>query len=402
MYWELGKEIVDKEKEAQWGSRLIEQLSKDLLDEFPDMKGFAKLEANQRIPCIMGKLRKINTEAALLKDIALLIEESKAAVAQSVNTALTLLYWKVGERINADILQNKRAGYGKQIVVSLTRQLTEQYGTGFSEKNVRRMMQFAELFPDEQNVVSLIRHLSWTHVIALIPVKDPLQREFYTEMCRIEKWTVKILRQKIDSLLYERTAISKKPGQLAKKEIKALREEDKLTPDLVFRDPYFLDFLGLKNTYSEKNLEDAILRELEQFILELGQGFTFIERQKRMVIDGEDFKLDLLFYHRRLKRLVAVELKLGKFKAAYKAQMELYLRWLEKNEIQPGEEAPVGLLLCAEGNKEQVELLQLDKAGIKIAEYLTELPSKKILQEKLHQAIEISKQQIDNNEQDRK
>lgn len=350
----------------------------------------------------MGKLRKINTEAALLKDIALLIEESKAAVAQSVNTALTLLYWKVGERINADILQNKRAGYGKQIVVSLTRQLTEQYGTGFSEKNVRRMMQFAELFPDEQNVVSLIRHLSWTHVIALIPVKDPLQREFYTEMCRIEKWTVKILRQKIDSLLYERTAISKKPGQLAKKEIKALREEDKLTPDLVFRDPYFLDFLGLKNTYSEKNLEDAILRELEQFILELGQGFTFIERQKRMVIDGEDFKLDLLFYHRRLKRLVAVELKLGKFKAAYKAQMELYLRWLEKNEIQPGEEAPVGLLLCAEGNKEQVELLQLDKAGIKIAEYLTELPSKKILQEKLHQAIEISKQQIDNNEQNRK
>lgn len=177
LYWELGKEIVDKEKEAQWGSRLIEQLSKDLLDEFQDMKGFAKLEANQRIPCIMGKLRKINTEATLLKDIALLIEESKAAVAQSVNTALTLLYWKVGERINADILQNKRAGYGKQIVVSLTRQLTEQYGTGFSEKNVRRMMQFAELFPDEQNVVSLIRHLSWTHVIALIPVKDPLQRE---------------------------------------------------------------------------------------------------------------------------------------------------------------------------------------------------------------------------------
>jgi len=189
-----------------------------------------------------------------------------------------------------------------------------------------------------------------------------------------------------------------KPKRLIKQEIKLLREEDKLTPDLVFRDPYFLDFLGLKNTFSEKNLEDAILRELENFILELGQGFSFVERQKRMVIDGEDFKLDLLFYHRKLKRLIAIDLKLGKFKADYKAQMELYLRWLEKNEMQAGEEMPIGLILCAEGNKEQIELLQLSKAGIKIAEYLTELPSKKLLQQKLHQAIEISKKQLENNE----
>jgi len=189
-----------------------------------------------------------------------------------------------------------------------------------------------------------------------------------------------------------------KPKRLIKQEIKLLREEDKLTPDLVFRDPYFLDFLGLKNTFSEKNLEDAILGELENFILELGQGFSFVERQKRMVIDGEDFKLDLLFYHRKLKRLIAIDLKLGKFKADYKAQMELYLRWLEKNEMQAGEEMPIGLILCAEGNKEQIELLQLSKAGIKIAEYLTELPSKKLLQQKLHQAIEISKKQLENNE----
>jgi predicted nuclease of restriction endonuclease-like (RecB) superfamily len=294
------------------------------------------------------------------------------------------------------LLQNKRAEYGKQIVASLARQLTESYGNGFSEKNIRRMIQFSEVFPDEQIVASAMRQLSWTHFTLLLPLKNPLQREFYTEMCRVEKWSVKTLRNKIDDMLYERTAISKKPKQLIKQELKQLRQDDTLTPDLVFRDPYILDFLGLKNTFSEKNLEDAILRELENFILELGQGFTFVERQKRMVIDGEDFKLDLLFYHRKLKRLIAIDLKLGKFKASYKSQMELYLRWLEKNEMEAGEEMPIGLILCAEGNKEQIELLQLHKSGIKIAEYLTELPSKKLLQRKLHQAVAISKKQIEN------
>jgi predicted nuclease of restriction endonuclease-like (RecB) superfamily len=211
----------------------------------------------------------------------------------------------------------------------------------------------------------------------------------------MEGWSVKTLREKIDSMLYERTAISKKPENLAKQELKALREDNKITPDLVFRDPYFLNFLGLKDAFSEKNLEDAILRELETFILELGQGFTFIERQKNMIIDSQDFKLDLLFFHRRLKRLVAIELKLGKFKASYKGQMELYLRWLEKYEMQKGEKSPIGLILCAEGNNEQVELLQLDKAGIKVAEYLTELPSKKSLKQKLHQVIEISRKRLE-------
>lgn len=344
------------------------------------------------------KPKKINNGKKLFTDVAKLIEESKKYVAHTVNATLSILYWKIGNRINADVLQNKRAEYGKQIVVSLTRQLEEVYGKGFNEKNIRRMMQFASIFPDEKIVVSLTRQLSWTHITALIPLKQPLQREFYAEMCRIEKWTVKTLREKIDGMLYERTAISKKPDALIKQELKKLRDGDNLTPDLVFRDPYFLDFLGLKDTFSEKNLEDAILRELENFILELGQGFSFVGRQKRMIIDGEDFKLDLLFYHRKLKRLIAIDLKLGKFKASFKSQMELYLRWLEKNEMQAGEETPIGLILCSEGNKEQIELLQLNKAGIKIAEYLTELPSKKLLQQKLHQVIEISKKHIEGNE----
>lgn len=346
----------------------------------------------------MGKITTINTEQQLFKDIASLIEDSRSFVANTVNTTLVLLYWKVGQRINTEILKNKRAEYGKQIVASLARQLTEHFGSGWDLKTLRHCLRSAETFSEELIVSATQRQLGWTHLKTIMYLKDEMQREFYMEMCVLERWSTRTLQQKIDGMLYERTAISKKPKQLIKQELKQLRNEDKLTPDLVFRDPYFLDFLGLKNTYSEKNLEDAVLRELETFILELGQGFTFVERQKRMLIDGEDFRLDLLFYHRKLKRLVAIDLKLGKFKAAYKAQMELYLRWLEKNEMQRGEQMPIGLILCAEGNKEQIELLQLNKSGIKAAEYLTELPSKKQLQQKLHQAIEISKKQIENNE----
>ncbi len=330
----------------------------------------------------------------LIDDLVALIEEGKNQLAYAANATMTITYWKIGKRINNVILDNQRAEYGKQIVVSVARQLTTQYGRSFEEKNLRRMMQFAQIFDNEQIVVSLIRQLTWTHFIALIPIKHELQRDFYTQMCRIEGWNVKTLRKKIDSMLYERTALSKKPDELIKKELKALKDKDKLTTDLVFKDPYFLDFVGLKDTYSEKTLEDAILREIEQFILELGNGFTFVERQKRMIIDGEDFKLDLLFYHRKLKRLVAIDLKLGKFKAAYKGQMELYLRWLEKYDMQSGEETPLGLILCAEGNKEQIELLHLENAGIKIAEYLTELPDKKLLKQKLHSTIEQNKKRL--------
>jgi predicted nuclease of restriction endonuclease-like (RecB) superfamily len=345
----------------------------------------------------MSNLKKIKTDQLLFNDVSKLIEETRQHVANTINTTLSLLYWKIGTRINTEVLQNSRAEYGKQIVASLTRQLVEKYGKGWDEKTIRHCLRSAETFSEELIVSAVRRQLGWTHLKTIMYLKDDLQRQFYMEMCILERWSTRKLQEKIDGMLYERTAISKKPKQLIKQEIKELRDEDKLTPDLVFRDPYFLNFLGLKNTFNEKNLEDAILRELENFILELGQAFSFVERQKRMIIDGEDFKLDLLFYHRKLKRLIAIDLKLGKFKAAYKSQMELHLRWLEKNEMQPGEEVPIGLILCAEGNKEQIELLQLNKAGIKIAEYLTELPSKKLLQQKLHQAIEISKKYIENN-----
>ncbi len=343
----------------------------------------------------MKSLEKTDIKNQLFNDLKRLIEESKKFVATTVNASMTMLFWKIGNRVNQYILESKRAEYGKQIVVTLSRQLTQEYGNSFEEKNLRRMIQFAAVFHEEEIIVSLSRHLSWSHFIALIPLKQPLQREYYAEMCRIEKWGVRILRERIDSMLYERTAISKMPDKLIKQEIKDLRENDELTPELVFKDPYLLHFLGMKNTFSEKSLEDAILNELEKFILELGEGFSFIERQKRIIIDNEDFYIDLLFFHRKLKRLIVIDLKLGKFKAAYKGQMELYLRYLEKYEMQPGEKSPLGLILCAEGNKEQIELLTLNKSGIKVAEYLTELPDKKLLKQKLHKAIEISKKRLD-------
>ena len=301
---------------------------------------------------------------------------------------------QIGSRIRQDILKEKRAEYGKRIVATLSQALVNDYGNNFNQKNLRRMIQFAEVFSDMEIVVTLSRQLSWSHFVAILPLKDDLQRDFYAEMCRIERWSVRTLRKKIDGMLYERTAISKKPEKLIEKDLAALRDEDRLTPDLVFRDPYFLDFLGLKDTFSEKDLETAILREMEGFILELGVGFSFVARQKRITVDNEDYYLDLLFFHRKLKRLIAIELKLGKFRAAYKGQMELYLRWLEKHEKEPGEKTPLGLILCAGKASERIELLELDKSGIKVAEYMTELPKRELLEQKLHKAVELARKRL--------
>ena len=329
----------------------------------------------------------------LIGELRQMIDQARESVASTVNASLTTLYWRVGNRILKEILQDTRAEYGRKIVVTLSQQLAIEYGNGFNDKNLRRMIQFAEVF-DEQIVVSLIRQLTWTHFIALIPLKDDLKRDFYAQMCRIERWNVKTLRKKIDSMLYERTALSKKPEMLAKAELEALRQEDKLTPGLVFHDPYFLEFLRLNDRYLEKNLEDAVMRELEQFLLELGSGFSFLARQKRIIIDEEDFKIDLLFFHRDLKRLIVIELKIGNFKAEYKGQMELYLRWLDKHERRPGEESPIGLILCAGKKQEQIELLELGRSGIHVADYLTILPPKEVLRAKFLKAVEDAQKRL--------
>ncbi|MGA2734933.1 MAG: PDDEXK nuclease domain-containing protein [Syntrophobacteraceae bacterium] len=345
----------------------------------------------------LEKTKPAPPEAAplLLEDLRRMIEETRRGAAATVNAALTLLYWRIGRRINEEILQGERAEYGKEIVVSLARQLEVDYGRGFSEKSLRHMLRFAEAFPDERIVSALMRQLSWTHFLSIIYLQDSLQRDFYAEMCRIERWSTRTLQSKIGSLLYERTALSKKPEELARLELAALRDEDKLTPDLVFRDPYFLDFLGLTGAFQERDLEAAILREMEAFILELGAGFTFAARQKRITLDGDDFYLDLLFFHRYLRRLIAIELKLDKFRPEHKGQMELYLRWLDKYERHEEEHAPIGMILCVDKKQEQIEILELGASGIHVAEYLVELPPRKLLADKLHRAVELARMRLD-------
>ena len=326
-----------------------------------------------------------------------LIEQSKQQVAVSVNATMSLLYWQIGKRINQEIgYKDHTEKYGKQIVATLWRQLESEYGSSFSEKNLRRMMQFAEIFPDEKMVVSLIRQLSWSHIKILIPIEESLKREFYIEMCKLEKWSVRVFQERIQSMLYERTAISKKPELTIQHDLELLKNEQKLNPDLVFRDPYFLDFLGLSDMYSENDLKTSIIAELQRFIIELGSDFAFMARQKRISIDNRDYYIDLLFYHRRLKCLVAIDLKIGEFEAGYKGQMELYLRYLEKHEQVEGENTPIGLILCTGKTEEHVELMQLDKSNIRVADYLTALPSQKVLQEKLLRAVEIARNKMIN------
>lgn len=338
---------------------------------------------------------------ALLADLRGMILAVRSQVAQTVNAGLTLLYWQLGDRIRREVLKEKRAEYGAEILQALSARLVAEFGRGFAEKNLRRMVQFAEAFPSFKIVATLSRQLGWSHFKEILPVAEPLKRDFYAEMCRLERWSVRTLRSRIDTMLYERTALSKKPQKLVERELKALREEDKLTPDLVFRDPYVLDFLGLKDTYSEKDLEKALLREIESFLLELGGGFAFVARQKRITLDGDDYYVDLLFYHRRLRRLVVIELKIGDFKPADAGQMELYLRWLDQHELQEGEERPIGLILCAGKKRETVEVLELEPRGIHVAQYLTELPPREVLEKRLHEAVLRARMRLEQQAADR-
>ena len=324
------------------------------------------------------------SQEALLNELSQLIEQSRQQVVSQVNSTLTMLFWHIGKRINSSILENKRGDYGKQIIVTLARQLAEKYGKNFEEKNLRRMLQFTEQFQDFEIVVPLARQLSWSHFLILIPLKSYKEKMFYAQKAATEALGKRDLRKQIALKAFERTGIANLQ----------ITQSNQI-PANTFKDPYILDFLGLQNTYLEKDLESAVLRELEAFILELGKGFAFVERQKRMIIDGEDFHLDLLFYNRTLKRLVAIELKLGKFDAKHKGQMELYLKWLNRYEKQEGENMPVGLILCAESSREQVELLEMHKDRIMVAEYWTEFPPKKELYFRLHKNVQCYYQRIE-------
>jgi predicted nuclease of restriction endonuclease-like (RecB) superfamily len=332
----------------------------------------------------------------LFQEIRRLIDTAKGRAAATINAEITILYWQVGKSIQNEVLKGERAEYGKQIIASLSKQLTQAYGRGWSEKQLRHCLHFADTFPNEQIVSTLRRELSWTHIKTLMYIDDSLKREFYIEMTKLERWSVRELQERISSMLFERTALSRKPEETIRGDLAKLRQTEQPSPDILLKDPYILDFLNLSDRYLERDLEDAILREIEQFLLELGAGFTFIARQKRLQIDNDDFYIDLLFYNRKLKRLVAIDLKLGNFKPEYKGQMELYLRWLAKFDQEPEELSPLGIILCAGKKQEQIELLELDKSGIHVAEYLTVLPPKELLQAKLQEAIISARQRIVN------
>ncbi len=335
----------------------------------------------------MNKEILIKKEQSLINELSNLIEYSRNKISLQANSTLTLLFWQLGKHINDFVLDNQRADYGKQIVSKVSTQLTEKYGTNFNLRNLRRMIQFAQQFEDFEIVSTLTTQLTWSHIVELLPLKTTEAKFFYARKVTESQWGVKELREQKDRKLFERSIIANNqlPTQIGE------------TQNL-FKDPYLLDFLKLKDDYLEKDLESAILLELEKFILELGKGFTFVDRQKRMIIDGEDFYLDLLFYHRKLKRLIVIELKIGRFKAAYKGQMELYLKWLDKYERVEGENAPIGLILCTETRKEQIELLEMHKDGIMVAEYWTDLPPKNVLEQKLHQAVSEAKERLQRRE----
>lgn len=333
-------------------------------------------------------LIKYNNE--LLKGVSELIISARLKVAVYINAEVTLLYWNIGNYINVELKQKKLLEYGKQIVATLSQQLTSEFGKGFTYSALTRMIKIAELFSKEK-IATLSQQLNWSHFIELSVINENTKRDFYCQMTIINNWGVRDLRKQIDKMLFERTAISKQPENIIKGTLNQLTEKQQLTPDLVFKNTYMLDFLNLPYDYSEKELEDKLIIHVEKFIMELGSGFAFLERQKRISIDSVDYYLDLLFYHRKLNRLIAIDLKLGKFKPKYKSQMELYLKWLQKNDMQANEEKPIGLLLCSEGNTEHIELLLLDEKDIKIAQYVTELPSKEWFASKLHKAIELER-----------
>lgn len=338
----------------------------------------------------------LNNLLPLSQEVAALIRTAKQRAAAAINNEITLLYWQVGNRIRQEVLGGGRADYGKQVIATLASELTAQYGKGWSKRNLAQMVKFAEVFTDAHIVQTLSAQLSWSHFVILCAIDDPLKRDFYTSMAMQERWSTRTLDERIGALLFERTAISKKPDETIVAELTELRVSGQYNKNLLLKDPYILDFLELNDRYLEKDLEDAILRDIEQFLLELGAGFTFVARQKRIQIDNDDFYIDLLFYNRKLKRLVAIDLKLEKFKHSHKSQMELYLSWLKKYETEEGENPPLGIILCSSKKQEQIELLEMEGSDIHVAEYLTRLIDVELLEQKLQHSIANAKQRLNN------
>jgi len=323
-------------------------------------------------------------ENVIFAKVAQIIETRKFNAKSAANSQVVLMFWEIGKYINTVILGASRAEYGKKILSTVSTKLAANYGNSFEEANLYRMKRFATVFDNIESIAEFVPFLSWSHFCELMRIKDEQARLFYAKDASQRLLGVRELRKQISRKPFERQEIANTQ----------LTEQSKVPFD-TFKDPYLLDTFGLKDNFLEADLENAILVELEKFILEFGNGFTFMARQKRIIIDGEDFKIDLLFYHRDLKRLVAIDLKGGRFKASYKGQMELYLKWLDRYERKEGEFAPIGLILCTKASRNQIELLELDKAGIVVAEYWTNLPPKKVLENKIQEILTEAKERME-------
>lgn len=328
----------------------------------------------------------------LYNDLDALITKTQQDTLRNINQSGVLLYWNIGQRINQDTLKLERAKYGEKVIAETADKLQMKHGKGFGRRVVYRSIQFAKFFPEREIVLLLSRQLKWTHFVSLLNIDDSLKRNFYAEMARIERWTTRKLNETIGSMFFERTALAKKPEKIIQQELATLRKTDTLKPDFILQDPVIFEFLGNKPIRNEKDFENAIIDDIEQFLLNMGVGFTFQERQKVIEVDGEHFKIDLLMYNRRLQAMICIDIKMGTLKPKDKGQMELYLRWLEKHEKQPNENPPLGIILCSEKSQERVELLALDKGNIRVSQFLTQLPPKEILAERLHQAIERARE----------
>ena len=333
-----------------------------------------------------------NSPDALIKDISTLIDEARNHIAHEYNSTQALLCWFIGKRIDEEILKSERAEYGETIVVSLSKHLALSYGKGYSRPNLFRMIKFAKAFPNRDSVSSLSRQLTWSHFVLICAIDDDLKRDFYAEMCRVQRWSVRALQKQLNSMLYERVALSKQPEGVIRLQLDELKQADEMTSDLTFKDPYFLNFIKENECLSEEDLENLILNNITEFLQELGSYFCFVARQKRMSTGKKDRYLDLLFFNRRLSRLIAIELKLGDFDPAYKGQMEWYLNWLDKNERFHHESKPMGIILCAGKDHDDIEYLEMDKTGIHVAQYLTEMPPREILEAHLRKAMTIAKE----------
>jgi predicted nuclease of restriction endonuclease-like (RecB) superfamily len=316
-----------------------------------------------------------NYTAALVQDIERLIHSA----AHPMPAYNPTLYWQIGHLLIRHALDPCRVEYASQIVADVSWELVTRRGAEYTKKSLDQMIRFATAFPEERTVRALSTQLSWSHFKRLSNIPSPHKRDYYTWMCHIEGWSTGALADKVSGMVYERSSLSAEPEECIRRQLTALGQTGEVTPALVLRDLYRLDFLDLAETFSERELEAAIMRELERFIDELGVGFTFVGRQRRNPCYRRASYIDLLFYNRHLRRLVAVELKIGEFKLADLGQVSYYLGWLDRHVRHPVERPPFGIILCTGKRRDLTEYLDLEECQIHVAEYQTRLPARSML-----------------------